>query len=277
MAGKQVVTDAAAAAPSNPPENQNAAPVATNISATTEQFDYAKWYEAQPEEAINEVANRVYQAAYTDINKRLTDEFGEDLLPILVEAKNDPELRKALKSYVKDDPELRKFLFGPAVDAYRATTRTEPTTGVADDNPLKKELDEVKGKLEAQENERQLQAYVQHRNAELEALQREAPELRFEKADPSDPAFRLASHVAEVAEERTRRFGKNVAYKDVYLELRDVIHREKPAAAPATSRNTAPPKPQPPKTQAEGRDRALETLKRAGGIAGLARAAGGRK
>lgn len=270
--GTQVVADPVQADPPNQPEVQQPE------AQAPETFDYEAWYNdqlAKSPKALEEIGQRAMSYAQQQFNQQLEEQYG-DIMPLWVEAKKDPEFRKALKENLTD-PELRKFLFSTAVEAYRGVNKANAEPQGTEDNPLAKRVDELQSKLDSQQQERERNDYVSRRSLEMQALQREAPELAFKEADSKDPAYRLAAHITEVAESRSERFGKPVSYKDVYLEMRDVINREKPPAAPATSRTQAPPKPQAPQTKAEGRDRALDTLKRAGGIAGLARTAGARR
>ncbi len=94
------------------------------------------------------------------------------------------------------------------------------------------------------------QKYNTDRQQEFVALANEFPDaLRYKKTDKSDPTYRLAEHIVQIAEDRTKATGKIVPYADVYKEYVEMSGKEPPHAAPATSPSGGPARPQAPRNK----------------------------
>lgn len=233
-----------------------------------EPFNYDKWMESVPEEAKQKFAEQLWNG----YNQQLSELYG-DVLPTIADAKDDQELREFLAEVGKDK-ELRRFVTGPARQAYKTTLQgagAGDTPAAPVEPELRRELDALKGEVEKDRSARTLEQYQTKRQQEFAALANEFPEFRFQKADASDPAYRRAEVLINYAEKNSS-LDKPYAYRQALEELRVLENKEPPPAAPATTHATEPRQsPQAPRNPVEGRDRALQTLKRSGGIAGLAK------
>lgn len=222
--------------------------------AETPRFE--DWYNAQPQALREEYERRLMSAAYQQFNDGLATEYG-DLLPLVIDAKSDPELRKKLGRL--KDGKVRD-LFAAALDTF---DRAAPP---ADANPLAERVQSVETKLAEDEQRRQWDAYNAARDREALALQNEFPQLRGNA--------KLTQHIREIAEARTMQNLRNgkaqaIPYKDVFDEWQSLAKAEPPPSAPQTTQAGPPDRPQAPRTAQEGRERALTLLRNAGGLSRL--------
>jgi hypothetical protein len=179
------------------------------------------------------------------------------------------------------EKELRQFVLNDGVDVYdrtRAAERPADTERSPREIELEANVARLQGERDAAEMAKKTAAYEQARTTEMQALWNEYPDLRFQKADPTDAAYRKTLHIAEIAEARTkdnyeRGIAKVVSYKEVATELNEIMGRATPPGAPATSRDQIPQtKPQAPTSAVESKQRMKDTIERAGGFRNLAAA-----
>ncbi len=251
-----------------------------------EAWDFDKAWGATDERLRKAAEERIYTDAYGRYNKAIEAEYG-DLLPILVAAKEDPALRKRLAKLT--DKQVRDFLFDQALDVYDKTHIEEPAEGPKPDANAER-LTALESKLDNDARERKYDKYVEGLATEFGALRNEfADDLNF--SSDKDPQYKRANHLFKVWDTRfaasAARAGVNInraphlwvtealdkgikapTYRELYDELHEVEGRSRPPAAPVGD-DAGPPKIQAPRTAAEGRERALQLVKRAGGINGL--------
>lgn len=256
-------------------------------------FDLDEWLKAAPPEALKGLGERFAQSA----DAYLTETYG-DLIPVIEEIRTDPKLRGRVAKLYRDgkvDKEELEFLLGTGVDTFEEDIRPRrsvrggpahegspdsgsPGRARGEDDPLAREVAELKDRLNKDEMASNQKRYEDYRRSEVEALLKEHPELRWEKADESDPNYKRMAHIAEVAENRTkanydRGVQKVVSYKEVADDLSVVVGLEKPPAAPRTSGDSRiDDKPQAPRTVAESRSGMEQKLAKAGGFRALAEA-----
>jgi hypothetical protein len=274
-----------------------AAPPATPPAAAapaSDAFDFETEYAKLDPKLRTEFETRVGQRAWDSYNHALEQEYG-DLLPLVVEAKQNPEFRKKLTRLT--DKELRDFLLDSGIEVYERTHAAlsdDVPAGVTEDPRIKQLTDRtaaLEGEILNERATRVAEAYAKTREQEARALMAEVgDDLKFEK--PDDPGYKRMNHVVTIAEQRSeiaaRKAGidtskptwladavaksvKMPTYREVYDELAEILGRSAPPAAPSTSRSGPPPaQPQAPRTAAEGRERALALLKQRGGFAAIA-------
>lgn len=278
-------------------ENPNApAPGTEGITpgspaATGTPFDLDTWLKAAPPEAIKGLSERF--SAFT--GDYLTETYG-DMIPVIEHIRSNDKLRGRISKLVRDgkvDEDELDFLLNTGIDVYdedvrpRRSVRGGPAhdgsqgggdlgRARAEDDPALKEVRELRERLDRDELASNQKNYEEQRRLECVALQKEHPELRFEKADPEDPGYKRLLHISEIAEARTKaNFDRGdrrvVSYKEVANELAAVVGLEPPRAAPRTaadSRIDAPP--QAPRTVTEAKNSQLSKLAKAGGFRALA-------
>ena len=236
-------------------------------------FDLDEWLGTIPDEAKNGINER----ASTNFQNFINQKYG-DIMPLIEEIENDPTLIKQLSKLT--NKELRDFVFNDAYGIFEGTPAP-----VKETPQIPKEFEDkvtaLETKIERQERETQEKAYVASRQQELTAMLTEYPELRFQKQDKSDPAYRLGDYLINLAEERTARnfakgINKTVSYREVYEEYRSLQNNTPPQSIPNTT-PSGPPKTQAPTNIVESKQRFLEEVKKAGGFGKYSQTVTGRK
>jgi hypothetical protein len=290
LRGLAVGTEAPATTPAPPAADAPAHEAAYDLEA-----EYAKL-----DPRMREGIGKVY---YDQYNREISSRYG-DLLPLVAEAAQNPQLRAALaqlgtKKELRDlitDPrlqqyadklskkELQDFIFGEAIPTYeRYTPQGEEKPEV---DPRDARMDAIEARFQGEADTREANAFVEQRVRENGALLNEFPAL---KADE-----RLHVHVITRTEEeferRALRAGVDIttdgwasralragvkppSYRDNYLMLAEVLGRTPPPAAPATSPAGIPAgstQPQAARTPLEGKAAALKLLQGKGGFNKLA-------
>lgn len=229
-------------------------------------FDFDTWVREQPPEAMEEGSRRIAQQYDAAVKAR----FGPEVYALLEEAGNDPKLAKQLSRL--SDKELRKFALETAYDVWQPGD-PEPGAAGLTRTELPDEVRERMDRLEAFQtntvNERRQAEYAQTRQTELQALVNSYPELRWERID--DPTGLRVQAIIEQAQKESMIEQRVVTFADVYNRMRTIEGRSAPSAPaiPATSSST-PPSAAAPRTETESRSRMSATLKKAGGLSGLA-------
>lgn len=255
----------------------DAVAAAARADAAGEAFDFDKWFQAQPAEAKQRYATNIV----TDVDSRLKSTYGE-AYDLLIEAAQlaqagDTSLLENIKKL--SDKDRRKFIFDTAYSIYdQPVPGAEPTVEDASAKriaELERELGTVKQTIESRDVETARSAYASSRQAELQALVREYPELAYDPTNLDTPAARRVADLIDRAEARSQKAGRAVAYRDVFAEQRAVWGNtpEPPPHIPSTSPAGGPAAAQAPRTEAESRQRMRETIEQYGGsFAAMARA-----
>jgi hypothetical protein len=248
--------------------------------------DFDAWYTKQPAHQLEEYNKRVTANVSTAIDKQIRDTYGDDAYQLFLEAAADKELLADIQKLAPHltKKESREFLSIHALKAFEDTFQPVDTAPTVHESELDKKVRALESKLTAKDQEEVNKQYLSRRTAEVEALAREFPDLRWSKKDESDVAWRLLSHISNVAEDRTtlnRTKGTanpEVSYKQIYDEWRTLQTKEHAPSAPATSPSGPSLKtPQAPKTRAEARQEAIAELNKYGGFTDFARAISGKK
>jgi hypothetical protein len=238
---------------------------------------------------------------YGQYNHEIATRYG-DILPLVVEAQQNPQLRAALvqlatKAELREmitDPrlqqyadqltkkELRDFIFGEAIPTYEryAPAQVEPVK-VADPNAER--LSALEQRFELEASERADNAFVAARQREGQAFLTDYPQLATDQ--------KLLEHIVTVTEDRFERAAlragvdtkkpgwtlraekagvKKPSYVETYKQFEEVSGRAKPPAAPGTSPAVLPAaQVQAPRSKAEGKAAALKVLQGGGGFENL--------
>lgn len=270
-------------------------------------FDFDGEWNKLPENFRTGIVNR-FNDTY---NQRLGEQYG-DVLPLVVEANKNPNLRATLAAAAQDPElltllgdekargmlkdlskkELREFLFGEAKTTYEKYATQKPA-GAPEVDPRDARLAQLETTIADDRSTRETQGYIGERQREVAALTSAFPDL----AKPE--SRKQLEHVINYAEERfetaamragikTRDANGNArmqwpaealragikapSYRETHEMYAEILGRTAPPAAPATSRASIPAPAQAPRDASEGKQRALSLLKNSGGLKGLATA-----
>ena len=265
-----------------------AAPAAAAAPASDD-FDFDAEYNKIPERVRKEYEQRAFSSAYDNFNRALGEKYS-DILPLIVEAENDPKLRKALGGLTKK--EIREFLFDQALPIYERNNTPPPAAGegAPPQDFRDSRVDVLEEQFATERGQRAFDRYTAGRNSELVALQNEIGDtLRWQSQD--DASYKFVNHLIKVSEDRFERAARTAgvdtskvtwiadaidkgvkppSYREAYQELNEIYNRQAPPTVPATARSGPPERPQAPRTATEGKARAMAELQRAGGFSKLA-------
>lgn len=241
----------------------------TPVETPASKLSFEEWLGSVDDDYKNELQNRIQHAT----SEWIHNEYGE-LTPIIDEIQANPELKKALSKLT--NKELREFLLNDAVAIWESTNPAPAKQEFAIPKEIEDRLSAAENELSSRKRQEQEAAYFNHRQREVEAMKNEYPELRFEKLDNSDAAFKKFSYIVDRAEERTttnmaRGINKTVSYKEVYDELRAIeVARPSTTKIENTSQPADPRNMQAPRNAVESQQQKLERIKKAGGFKAIA-------
>lgn len=238
--------------------------IETSTETAPSKLSFDEWINTVDDDYKTELQSRVVNAT----NEFIHSKYGE-LTPILDEIENSPELMKALSKL--SDKDLRDFLLNDGIQVYESSLKS-----TSEITPVNKELENklaaIESKLSAKEKQEQDAAYFNYRRNEVQAMQNEYPELRFEKADKADPGYRKFEYLVDQAETRTqlnyaRGVNKSVSYKEVYDELRQFENNRPTPTKIENTSSTNPKDQQAPQTITDSKKKLFDKVKRAGSFA----------
>jgi hypothetical protein len=238
---------------------------------------------------------RYAQAFYDDFNKSIGEQYG-DLIPLVIQARENPQLRAALVEMADPtkeelramiaDPELRKhaksltkaeireFLLGEALTTYNryATPATEEQPQPGAPTAAERRVEALEQRFEEQDLGRETQAYIASAGQEVRALKNAFPNLTDEQL----------THVVQVTQERfetaAARAGidtknpnwparalkagiKPSQLREYAAQYSEILGRQAPPAAPATTSAKDPAPPQAPRDPVEARNAGIRALR----------------
>jgi hypothetical protein len=241
--------------------------------AVADEEDYSAWYDKLPEKHRATFAQNVmnHQA------QQLAEYYGPEVSALLVEIREDPELRKLAAKM--SDKQFRSFVKDTAAPIYEDPRFAAPSgaDGTFSEDPKVKELaerlDKTEARVDQERKEREYSSYRSQRETEYQALFNTYPELRFDKMD--DPKAKFVAAAIERAEERSQKSGRVVTYAETVKELREMTDWQRenppPRAIPSVSK-TEIDRPQAPRTKVDTKNAIARDLQKFGSLSQLASA-----
>jgi predicted P-loop ATPase len=173
------------------------------------------------------------------------------------------------------DKDLRTFLFETAFQIYGDESAPEASDAGTPERKPKYVADleeQVAGLRQERETEKTAAArhtYESQRTAELAALQREFPELKFDPARTDSSEYLRVADIIDRTETASQKAGRVLSYRDTYENMRKAwgaTDKTAQRAIPQTTTRTetAPPR-QAPMNDKDSRVRMRETINRHGG------------